>query len=225
MRTRVKICCIASPQEAALAVRYGADLLGLVAEMPSGPGPIPDSNIRDIANIVSPGATPVLLTSRDMPDSIARHVEYCQVPVVQIVRHIDPGMLEILRRNMPGTKIMQVVHVSDESTIEIARDYGRFADAILLDSGKPAAEDAPEELGGTGRTHDWTISRKIVDTCGRPVFLAGGLTPDNVSSALQAVRPYGVDLCSGVRTDGQLDEKKLAAFMRAVNAFDRQENG
>lgn len=224
MAVRVKICCIENTEEAALAVTHGANLLGLVAEMPSGPGPIPDSHIQDIAATVPPGVTATLLTSRDSPDSIVRHVKYCGVQAVQIVRHVRPSVLQILRHHLPSTRILQVVHVSDENSLVLAKEYARYADAILLDSGKPTDNpDQPETLGGTGDTHDWTISKRIVDECPVPVFLAGGLTPDNITEALAWVRPWGVDLCSGIRTDGKLDPAKLAAFMKAVRAFELQE--
>ncbi|HNL40150.1 MAG TPA: hypothetical protein PKH43_13465, partial [Saprospiraceae bacterium] len=90
-------------------------------------------------------------------------------------------------------------------------------DALLLDSGNPNL--AVKELGGTGRVHNWAISRRIVEQSGVPVFLAGGLRPDNVQAAVEAVQPWGLDLCSGVRTEGRLDEQKLAAFFAALAAL------
>ncbi|WP_420449399.1 phosphoribosylanthranilate isomerase [Candidatus Palauibacter sp.] len=87
-----------------------------------------------------------------------------------------------------------------------------LVDALLLDSGNP---DLPvRQLGGTGRVHDWNHSRTIVERADCPVYLAGGLRPTNVAAALDAVRPFGVDVCSGVRTDGLLDEALLQRFMR-----------
>ena len=87
-------------------------------------------------------------------------------------------------------------------------------DALLLDSGNPSL--AVKELGGTGRTHDWKLSRRIRDSVSIPVFLAGGLTPSNVADAVAAVEPFGLDVCSGVRSDGNLDPVKLRAFVDAV---------
>jgi phosphoribosylanthranilate isomerase len=114
-------------------------------------------------------------------------------------------------------RIIQVVHVEGEGAIDEARRAGEAADAILLDSGKPSA--VVRTLGGTGDIHDWSISRKIVETCGRPVFLAGGLNPANVVVALNLVRPYGVDICSGLRDKDRryaLNFEKLAAFASAL---------
>lgn len=89
-------------------------------------------------------------------------------------------------------------------------------DALLLDSGNQKL--AVKELGGTGRTHDWRISRQIVETVPVPVFLAGGLTPENVSTAIQEVRPFGLDVCSGLRTNGKLDGEKVKRFFASVQS-------
>ena len=91
-----------------------------------------------------------------------------------------------------------------------------MVDAWRLDSGNRTLP--VKELGGTGRTHDWGLSARIVAEAGVPVFLAGGLCAGNVGQAIRSVRPYGVDLCSGVRTGDALDERKLLAFMEAVEA-------
>jgi phosphoribosylanthranilate isomerase len=96
-------------------------------------------------------------------------------------------------------------------------------DALLLDSGNQSLP--VKELGGTGRTHDWSVSRRIVEAAPVPVYLAGGLTPDNVGEAVRRVRPFGVDVCSGVRSGGRLDEARLAAFAAAVRAADQEEPG
>lgn len=211
---RVKICCIASVAEARAAIFAGAHALGLVSAMPSGPGPIDDETARTIALATPPGVSAFLLTARTHGEAIADHAAEVAVPVVQIVRHIDPREHTVIRRALPTLKIVQVVHVEDPSALELARGYAITADALLLDSGRPG--EAVEELGGTGRAHDWKISRQIVSVVDKPVWLAGGLTAFNVGEAIATVRPFGVDLCSGVRTLGKLDVRKLSAFMAAV---------
>jgi phosphoribosylanthranilate isomerase len=209
---RLKVCCIASVDEARIAVAAGAHALGLVGEMPSGPGPIPDDLIRDIAAAVPPGVSRFLLSSRETGDGLADHARSVGVDVLQIVRHIAPAAYPALRRRSPGVRLVQVVHVEDEGAIGLAREYAALADALLLDSGRPSSA----EFGGTGRAHDWSVSRRIVQAAGKPVFLAGGLNAGNVAEAVRQVRPYGVDLCSGVRTDGALDQAKLAGFTAAL---------
>lgn len=218
MRTRIKVCCIASLDEAMLAVRHGADAIGLVGAMPSGPGPIDDSLIAEIAAAAPPPVAAFLLTSETQADAIADHVRRTGVPVVQIVCHLDPEQSARLAGLIPATRRVQVVHVEDEAALRLIPLYAPYVHAFLLDSGRPSA--AVPEFGGTGRVHDWTVSRAFVEASPRPVFLAGGLSPANVGEAVLRVRPYGVDLCSGIRTDGRLDPVKLEAFVAAVRAAD-----
>ena len=202
--------------EAREAVAQGADAVGLVGAMPSGPGPIDDALAAEIARAVPPPVATFLLTSFHTGEEIAGHAHKVGATAVQIVRHIEPREYSGLRRLLHGVKIVQVVHVEDASALGMAQDYARLADALLLDSGRPRA--ALEELGGTGRAHDWAVSARIVAGVSVPVFLAGGLNASNVAEAVRRVRPYGVDLCSGVRTDGWLDAGKLREFVQALAA-------
>jgi phosphoribosylanthranilate isomerase len=214
MRTRVKICCIASEAEARLAIGHGADAIGLVAEMPSGPGPIPDAEIRAIAAGVPAGIDTFFLTARTEAAAIIDHIRYCATTTIQLVDEVAIAAYAEIREALPELRIVQVLHVGGEETVEEARRAAPLVDAILLDSGRP--DGAVKELGGTGRVHDWQVSRRIVEATERPVYLAGGLNTENVAEAIRTIRPYGVDLCSGVRTDGALDADRLAAFMAAV---------
>jgi phosphoribosylanthranilate isomerase len=205
---------MASVTEAALAVDRGANAVGLVGRMPSGPGPIPDATIASIAATVPPGVSSFLLTSETTADAVVAHVARAGVNTVQLVDHVEADVYAALRASHPAVKIVQVLHVLGQDTIDEAQAAAPLVDALLLDSGDPRL--AVKELGGTGRVHDWEVSAAIVDTVDRPVFLAGGLRPDNVGAAIRAVRPYGVDVCSGVRTDGRLDAALLEAFFVAV---------
>lgn len=213
---KVKICCIASLAEARLAIRAGASALGLVAEMPSGPGPIADTLIRKIAAAVPPPIATFLLTSRTRTADIIEHHRLTATNTIQLVDALTAGAYADLRAALPGISIVQVVHVLGDGSLDEALEIAPQVDALLLDSGNPNL--AVKELGGTGRVHDWRVSRRIVEQVGKPVFLAGGLRPDNVRAAVETVQPWGLDLCSGVRTDGKLDERKLAAFFAALAA-------
>lgn len=215
MRTRVKICCIASPAEAKLAIALGADALGLVGQMPSGPGPIPDWLIAEITQSIHPPIASFLLTCEQSSEEIIHHVKRVDTNTVQLVDDLTSGTYADIRHSLPYLKIVKVIHVIDEQSIEEAVRVAEEVDAILLDSGNPKA--AIKTLGGTGMIHNWDLSREIVNTVSAPVFLAGGLNPGNVKEAIQFVKPFGVDVCSGVRTNGKLDAEKLRAFMRAVN--------
>lgn len=214
-RTSVKVCCIASEQEARLAVRSGAAAIGLVSRMPSGPGPIPETRIREIARTVPPDVATFLLTCETTADPIIAQQRFCGTNTIQLVDDVEPAVHQQLRDELPGIKLVQVVHVQGDESVRRAVAVAPFVDAILLDSGNPRLPT--KILGGTGRPHDWTVSRRIRDSVNVPIFLAGGLNPDNVHSAIQQVSPFGVDVCSGLRIDGRLDEARLIAFMRAVN--------
>lgn len=211
---RIKTCCIQSWEEAEMALAAGANLLGLVGAMPSGPGPIDDETIADIARRTPPGAESVLLSSETTAEGLIAHALRCRPSALQIVDKPEPGAWAALRREAPWLKLIQVIHVEGPGALEAARAAAPHVDAILLDSGRPSAP--VKELGGTGRAHDWSISARIVAALDRPVFLAGGLNPGNAAEAARVARPYGLDICSGVRTGGRLDGAKLAAFMAAA---------
>lgn len=214
MRTRVKVCCITHPEAATLAIGHGADALGLVGPMPSGTGILDLATAARLASAVPPPIATFLLSSATKPDELLAQCRQVAPTTLQILDMVDPAAYALLRRELPALRLVQVVHVTSERTIAEALAVATLVDALLLDSGSP---DAPIRLlGGTGKVHDWSISRRIVDGSPVPVFLAGGLTPANVADAIRSVRPFGVDLCTGLRSDGELDESKLAAFMQAV---------
>jgi phosphoribosylanthranilate isomerase len=217
-RIRIKICCIQSAVEARLAISEGADALGLVGTMPSGPGPIDDPLIARVAARVPPPVATFLLTSETEAESIIAHARRCRTNTLQLVDRVAPEAYPRLREALPGIKLVQVIHVEGEESVTQAVAAAAHADALLLDSGRPHAP--VKILGGTGRVHDWTLSRRIVEAAPCPVFLAGGLRADNVQAAIAAVRPFGVDLCTGVRRpdDYSLDAAKLKAFITAVGA-------
>lgn len=213
-KPRVKICCISSIEEAHLAIKHGASALGLVGEMPSGPGVISDEEILEIAKTVPPPIGTFLLTSQTSAKGIIEHCQKVNTNTVQIVDELKSGSYAEIRAALPNVRIVQVIHVIDENSIDEAVRISAEVDAILLDSGNPNLQI--KELGGTGRTHNWDLSREIVQKSLKPVFLAGGLKPENVRQAVESVQPFGLDLCSSVRTDGKLDENKLEKFFKAL---------
>lgn len=212
---RIKICCISSVQEAATAVSFGASAIGLVAKMPSGPGPIDDELIKTIAASVPPSIATFLLTSEQTAEDIIAHNRRTHTNTIQIVDELLGREYDAIRVALPYVKLVQVIHVVGENSVDEAAEIAEHVDAILLDSGNPTLEI--KELGGTGRRHDWKLSRKIVETCGKPVFLAGGLNAENVGEAIETVQPFGLDVCSGVRTNGRLDAAKLEQFFNSAN--------
>ena len=211
MKTRIKICCIASAEEAGMAISHGADAVGLVAKMPSGPGPIADELIADITKTIPAGIASFLLTSEQSSLKIIDHIQRTGTNTVQIVDELSEGKYQHIREALPDLKIVQVIHVTGNESIEQALQIQEYVDYILLDSGNPKA--VIKTLGGTGNTHNWLISRELVKAVNVPVFLAGGLNAGNVREAIQTVQPFGVDICSGVRTEGKLHKQKLADFI------------
>jgi len=210
----VKVCCITNLAEARLAISAGAAAIGLVSEMPSGPGVIPDELIAEIAAAIPRPTETFLLTSRRDADAIADQHRRCGTTALQLVDQVPAAELRRLRALLPGVRLVQVVHVDGEESVEEASSVAGLIDSLLLDSGNPRL--AVKVLGGTGRVHDWSYSRRIRESVGVPVLLAGGLHPGNVRAAIENVQPAGLDVCSGLRTNGALDSRKLAAFLAAA---------
>jgi len=197
-----------------MAIEAGASAIGLVSAMPSGPGPIPEELIAEIAATVPPGISSFLLTCLQDSDAIMDQQRRLNVNTIQICDRLTRGSYRDLREALPGISLVQVVHVTGPEAVEEAVAVAPHVDAVLLDSGNQSL--AVKELGGTGRTHDWNLSREIREAIDVPLFLAGGLNPSNVAAAIREVQPFGVDVCSGLRTNGALDAEKLSAFIREI---------
>jgi len=197
-----------------MAIDAGANAIGLVSAMPSGPGPIPEDLIAEIAAIVPPGVSSFLLTCLQDGTSIIDQQRRLRVNTIQICDRLTSGSYQQIHDALPGIKLVQVIHVTGPESVDEAIAVAPHVDAILLDSGNQSL--AIKELGGTGRTHDWSLSRKIREAIEVPLFLAGGLNSTNVAAAIREVQPFGIDVCSGLRTEGDLDPQKLSEFIRAI---------
>ena len=217
--TRIKICCMASIPESRVAISHGAHAVGLVSAMPSGPGPIAEDLIAEIADSLPPMVGSFLLTCLQDPGAIIAQQRRCRANTLQLVDSLPLDAYDVIRRELPGIAIVQVIHVRGADAVDEALNVAPLVDAILLDSGNPSL--AIKELGGTGRVHDWAVSRRLRDAVDVPVILAGGLNSTNVAAAIAAVDPFGVDVCSGVRTNGELDPEKVRAFAATVGGTAR----
>ena len=215
MVPKIKICCISSIEEANLAIAQGAAALGLVGKMPSGPGIISDELIYTIAKGVPTNIDTFMLTSETSAEAIIEHHKKTNTSTIQIVDALSEGTYAQIKKALPSIKIVQVIHILNEASIEEALRISEQVDALLLDSGNPNLQT--KELGGTGRVHNWNLSRKIVEQTKRPVYLAGGINPMNIKQAVEEVQPYGIDLCSGVRTNKLLDPIKLEQLFNAIH--------
>ena len=199
-----------------MAIEAGASAVGLVSAMPSGPGPIPEELIAEIAATIPPGVSSFLLTCLQDAALIIDQQRRLRVNTIQICDRLTEGSYQDLREALPGVSLVQVVHVTGPEAVDEAIAVAPHVDAVLLDSGNQSLKI--KELGGTGRTHDWTLSRKIREAIEVPLFLAGGLNPSNVAAAIREVQPFGIDVCSGLRTDGNLDREKLTQFFTRMSA-------
>ena len=222
MFIRIKICCISSIEEAKLAIEYGANALGFVSAMPSGAGIIDEKLIPEIVSTVPPPTATFLLTSRVTADEIIPQILSCKTNTVQLVDRVEHSVYQKIHSELPWIKIVQVIHVNDKNSIKEAELISPFVDALLLDSGNQSLP--VKELGGTGRVHDWGISKTICEIIDKPVFLAGGLNSNNVEEAIRTVRPFGVDVCSGLRTNGKLDKEKLEKFIACVKRAEQRDH-
>ena len=212
---RIKICCISSVEQAALAIECGASAVGLVSNMPSGPGVISEDRIAEIASTIPPAVGSFLLTSKQDAESIVAQHRRCRTNCIQLCDRLTLGSHRDLKSALAGIGIVQVIHVTGSESVDEAVAVAPLVDALLLDSGNQSL--AVKELGGTGRIHDWTLSRQIREQVNIPIFLAGGLSHHNVRQAIEEEGPFGLDVCSGVRTKGNLDRTKLARFFEAAN--------
>lgn len=211
---RVKVCCISSVEEAWIAIRHGASALGLASKTRSDLDVVADLGIAEIAGAVPPPIATFLLTSSQDAGEIVTRQRRGRTNTVQLCDRLETGSYRDLRRGMPGVSLVQVIHVIDETSLKEAVRIAPFVDALLLDTHDQMLQ--AKESAGTGRTRDWRISRSIREQVNIPVFLSGGLKPENVAEAIRYVGPFGVDVCSGVRADGRLSELKLTALLREI---------
>lgn len=211
MSLKLKVCCIKSIQEAEMAIEYGTDAIGLVGPMPSGPGIIDDEKIFEIVQHVQGKVDTFLLSSETKAKKIIEHHKRTKTSTIQLVDHVNYDELKLIRSAIPKVRIVQVIHIANEDSVSEARQVSPYVDALLLDSGKPNAEH--RTLGGTGLTHNWKISHEIVKQSSLPVYLAGGINQSNVQEAVNSVHPYGIDLCSGVRRNDNLQADLLESFV------------
>jgi phosphoribosylanthranilate isomerase len=212
---RIKICCINSIEEAKVAIKYGASAIGLVSEMPGGPGIISEEKIAGIAESIPPAVSSFLLTSKVNVNEIIKQQRRCKTSTIQLCDSLTSLQHLELRNSLPGISIVQVIHVTGEESVVEAINASKYCHGLLLDSGNQKLE--VKVLGGTGKTHDWRISKRIVDAVNIPVFLAGGLNPSNVKQAIKDVRPFGIDVCSGLRVNHHLVESDLIEFIYNAN--------
>lgn len=211
---RVKVCGISRVEDALAAAEAGADAVGCLVGLEHGsPDRVEPATARAVFSVLPPFVSKVLVTHRIKLGEVSDLVRETGATVVQLHGDFPLVAIPALREAVPYVSIVKCVHVTGEDSVAAARAAARVADAVLLDT------KVRGRIGGTGKTHDWSISARIVEASSKPVILAGGLNPDNVADAIARVRPYGVDANSGTRgTGGSKDHAKLRAFVANARA-------
>ncbi|TSC87132.1 MAG: phosphoribosylanthranilate isomerase [Parcubacteria group bacterium Gr01-1014_8] len=204
---KVKICGNTSKETALAALSYGADMLGFIVNVSGSKTSITPEQAREIISALPSGETVVVTTATDAQE-IKRLAQETGVSTIQYHGEVSPETIAKIKDELPNIAAWKVIHVKDESAIDEARKYESIVDAILLDTAQGG------QIGGTGTTHDWNISRIIAGDYSKPIILAGGLNPDNVEEAIRVVKPYAVDVNSGVtNSDGSKDLEKVKLFI------------
>jgi phosphoribosylanthranilate isomerase len=212
---RVKVSCLRSAEEARRAVSFGVEAIGVASGLPAPAQELTDEEIAVIAAAVGEEVGTFLLTGLEDVDEIVEKVRRCGVNTVQLWDVLPRDSYRKIRRALPGVSIAQSVHVTGEAAIDQAREMATVADALVLGSTNP--EPPFRWSDPHGQTHDWEISRRIVKAAQVPVILSGGLTHRNVADAIRLVRPYGVEVCSGVRRAGALETSMLVQFLESLD--------
>jgi len=212
---RVKFCGTASLADMQSAIDAGCDAVGFIMGVTHQSSDfVTPAEAAKMIRHLPPFIEPVAVTHLQETNDLIRLVRDSRCTTLQIQDTVEPSGIDTIRDALPYLKVLKAVHVMDESAIPTAKRYEPYADALILDT------RTREKIGGTGIPHDWNISATIVANSAIPVILAGGLTPENVASAIRKVRPYGVDVHTGIKKDGVRSPERTLAFAReARNAW------
>ncbi len=207
----IKVCGIQNINEANGAIEAGANTIGMLTGVPEYvEDKISPETAKKIVVSLPRGIRTVMVTHLLEVSKIVEIAEYTGISALQIHNDLSTEGMKSLREYVPNLELIKTIHVLDESAIEDAKVYESFSDIILLDT------KAGERIGGTGKTHDWNISKRIVEEVGIPVILAGGLNPRNINEAISKVKPAGIDANSGLENkDGSKDFDKIRIFAAA----------
>jgi len=208
----VKICGIRRQEDALIATELGADAIGLlVGQKHNSPDFVSATVARDIFRALPPSVDAVLVTHVEDVDELERLLQESEITTIQLHSEIAPSSVERLRHRLPHLKIFKSVNIISADSVAYPEAFKKLVDGFVLDS----INLATSQVGGTGKTHDWSVSRQIVMRYPEvPIILAGGLNSENVRSAIERVRPFGVDVNSGTKAaDGFKDPRKIEAFI------------
>ncbi len=214
---RVKICGLTREEDLAVAVAAGADAVGFIVGVPSSPRNLTLEMAEMLLSQVPIFVDSVVVTA---PKSIKQLVEVCEglKPSAIQIHGKEPLDSSEIREKIKDTRLIKTVYVTEDALNETAIEDSKMFDALLLDSFSKG------QYGGTGKVHDWTLSRQIKEAVAPvPVILAGGLKPENVKEAILKVQPYAVDVASGVElSPGVKDHEKVRAFVKKAKKSNYQ---
>ncbi len=216
----VQIYEVNNPIEAKKLAELGVDHIGVVAGKNEYPCELSFETTKKIFEELPEGVKSVALSLSSNSKIIKELIEEVNPDILHLAtlpEQFSPDNVRKLKQQFPNLKIMRTIPVIDEESVELAKEYDKIADYLLLDT----YEKENAQLGITGKTHNWEISRKIVNSVKIPVILAGGLGPDNVAEAIKKVKPAGVD--SKTKTDkmgsNEKDMEKVKEFVKIAKSF------
>jgi len=213
-KIKIQIAGVSSLEDSIRLINLGVDGLGFTLRLPSGiHDGLTEEKAKKIIAALPPLVGTVLITYITNPIEAVDFCKYLGVNTIQLHAPVEKGVMTEMKNLLPNVKIIKSVNVVNLSAIDEVKNYADEADAIILDTYDPKSG----RHGATGITHDWAISREIVEACPMPVILAGGLNPDNVAEAIKFVKPWGVDVHTGIENaDGTPSHEKAAAFVKVV---------
>ncbi len=203
-KVKIKLCGMSRPEDVLCVNEARPDFCGFVINVPKSIRNVSPEQLRELVKLLDPGIIPVGVFRDEPLESVAAFLEEGVIRMAQIHGHEDENYIRELKSRGDFT----VIRAFNERTFGEAE--GSCADYVLLDHGE----------GGTGETFDWTMT----DNIRRPFFLAGGIGPENIEEALRQVRPWAVDMSSGLETDGKKDPKKILAAVQAVRRWNAKQD-
>ncbi len=205
---RVKICGITREEDLAVPLAAGADAVGFLVGVPSSPRNLTLERAEKLLQRVPVFVDSVVVTAPQSINGLVKICERLKPTAIQIHGRKNFHASE-LRERIEHTRLIKTIYVTEETLNETVIEYLKAFDAVLLDSFTKG------QYGGTGRVHDWTLSRQIKEAVAPlPVILAGGLKPENVQEAILTVQPYAVDVSSGVELRPAVkDHDRVRAFV------------
>lgn len=211
---KVKICGNASLNDLKIALSAGADAVGFITGTNyKSEDAVTKSCAKKLVLSLPPFVASVAVTHLQNPQDLIDIIDETGCSTLQIQNDVSLEDMDIVKNGLPHTKIIKAVHVTGIEAIEKAEMFSKTADAIILDT------KTETRIGGTGITHDWNISAEIVKRLNKPVILAGGLSPSNLAEAIEKVKPYAVDVHSGVKKNGARDFYLTKSFVDIAHSF------